>query len=494
MNLVYHQKISNGPGKVAENLMKGFRNLNIDFSENPDKIEIDKDNVICLQWNEFLKNQELIKKAVIGPNICVLPIDNQVVMQQEYKKLIVPSEWVKKLYSKWIKEEKMVVWPVGIDTQLFSDKSKENKDFDCLIYFKRRGIEDLNIIKEFLKNKGQTFNVIEYGKYNEQQFIDLISKSRYGIVIDNTESQGIAIQEMMSCNLPLLVWDVTTWNDRGAEFSCEATSIPFWSDECGEKFINKEEIENCFNNFIKSIEKYNPRNFIIKNLSLEKQAFEMSNIFKKKVFFELRTAFNVGNKKGVSNGKERTEQYINGLKKFFSYSFYENKNLNVTTFLCDNTTENKEEIDIEIINIIPSNVNYILKKKNNFGQFNKGAGLIEFWRENREELKKNDWVMYFEPRLILNSPDFINSFLENPKNMFTYNADSNHFNTGIFSIKTSDLLRFEESINLFDMVNNFWSIEDLLYKFFLKENIEFYTFDKMGVTWHNAFNNEKINM
>lgn len=267
---------SNGPGKVVNNLKLGFNALGVEYRDNPENAD-QNNNAIALQWhnNIFSYNPE---KLIIGPNICTLPVDNKFVIEGNYKKILVPSQWVYDLYSKWLPNDKMFVWPVGIDTNFFSDKSQEKKEFDCLIYFKRRSLEDLLFIENFLKSKNQTYNTITYGSYKEEDFLDLISKSRYGIIIDNTESQGIAIQEMMSCNLPLFVWDFEYWTDRGEPFQCKATSIPFWNERCGVFTTKKENVQDSIENLINNLDFFNPRSYIIENLSLEKKAKDITNI------------------------------------------------------------------------------------------------------------------------------------------------------------------------------------------------------------------------
>lgn len=273
---IYFTNKSRGPGKVYKNLISGLNKLDVKYELNNPKPSSD-DFIVSLHRHNII-NTPMIKNAFIGPNICVLPIDNPIMMKQQYKKTIVPSEWVKKLYMKWLPEDKLVVWPVGIDTDLFSDKSNQTKSNDCLIYFKRRSQDELNTVKQLLTSKGQTFEVIEYGRYNEQQFIETISRSRYGIVLDNTESQGVAIEEMLSCNLPLLVWDVTHWSDRGPQHKVEATCIPYFDDRCGVSFTNWSDIETSYTNFINSLNAFNPREYILENLTLEKCAQDLIDI------------------------------------------------------------------------------------------------------------------------------------------------------------------------------------------------------------------------
>jgi hypothetical protein len=279
MVVILYEYQSNGPGKVIQNLKKGLEKNNIPYKENPIEIGYD-DNVIALQWHHLV-NSVNPENLLIGPNVCTLPIDNDFIMSQNYKKVLVPSDWVKSKYSKWVSEDKIFVWPVGIDTEYFSDKSKNEKQFDCLIYYKRRSIEDLKFVTKILKDKGQSFNIIEYGQYNEGYFIDTLSKSKYVFLLDSCESQGIAVQEIMSTNTPLFVWDVEYWADRGEEFKFKATSIPFWSESCGVSETDKGNLEKSFSFFLKKFAFFAPRDYILENFTLEKQSYSVIQNFNK---------------------------------------------------------------------------------------------------------------------------------------------------------------------------------------------------------------------
>lgn len=275
---VFFNNSGRGPGKVANNLLMGLKKLSIPFNSNssPNK---SWSNVI-LHNHPILYTDE-VNDSFIGPNICVLPIDEQIVMNQNYKKTIVPSEWVKKLYMKWLPEDKIEIWPVGIDTDKFRDMKNDNKSIDCLIYFKRRKQEELDFVKKFFDEKNITYEVVTYGSYNEDYFLEIISKSKFGFVLDNTESQGIAIQEMMSCNLPLLVWDVEFWEDRGDEYRVNATSIPYWNESCGIKFLDFGSFDKVYSLFLDNVDNYEPRNFIESELNLEKSVEKLINILNK---------------------------------------------------------------------------------------------------------------------------------------------------------------------------------------------------------------------
>lgn len=269
--------ISNGPGKVVTNLILGLEKCGIEYKSNQPLDSEDK--LLVLQHTHMLTHGTNEQK-IIGPNICTLPIDNHYVMSQNYKKMIVPCEWVKQLYLKWLPEDKLLTWAVGINTDLFYDMTNDVKDNDCLIYFKRRDEKELNDVISFLESNDQTYEVIRYGSYSESHFLNVLSRSRYGLVIDKCESQGIAIEEMMSTNLPLLVWDTPIWDDRGEEFKIEATSVPYWDDNCGLKVNSFNELQSNFFNLINGLQSFNPRGYVLENLTLEICAKKIIENFK----------------------------------------------------------------------------------------------------------------------------------------------------------------------------------------------------------------------
>ena len=75
-------------------------------------------------------------------------------------------------------------------------------------FFKRRKISELNFLKSFLENKNIKYKIFDYtSTYKENNFINYLKDSKYGIWLDASESQGFALQEALSSNVPLLVWN-----------------------------------------------------------------------------------------------------------------------------------------------------------------------------------------------------------------------------------------------------------------------------------------------
>ena len=269
---IFHSSYAMGPGKVVEYLLMGFNELNIDY-----KVNQLADINLFLQCHKLIEVPDVqIPNLFLGPNIADLPIYNSLLMQTEkYKTSIVPCEWVRAAHAKWIPEHKVTVWNSGIDYTKWNDE-KNNIEYDFLVYYKRRPKEHLDSVIQFLKSKNLKYIILEYNHYTQPQFADIISKSRWGLVIDGTETQGIAIQEMMSCNLPLLVWDIKEWHDRGPANICPATSVPYFNETCGEIFYNIEDIELAYEKLIRSM--YSPRTYILEHCNYLTQSKKLLDI------------------------------------------------------------------------------------------------------------------------------------------------------------------------------------------------------------------------
>ena len=198
--------------------------------------------------------------------------------QNYYKKIIAPSDWVKnKFITKFnLPENKVAVWPVGIEE--FDNIREPN--YDCLIYFKRRDQSELDAVKKFLVSNGLSYRMIEYGTYGEDGFKQLVNSAKFCFLINGTESQGIAVQEIMSMGVPIIAWDIKEWLDQGEAYRVPATSIPYWDERCGEKFFTVDEMGETFDNFYARINDYNPKDYVKENLSFESSVKTLLDILK----------------------------------------------------------------------------------------------------------------------------------------------------------------------------------------------------------------------
>ena len=86
-----------------------------------------------------------------------------------------------------------------------------------------------------MNNNNIKYKIFDYvKKYNEEDYLHYLQDSRYGIILDAHESQGFAIEEALSCNVPLLVWNTEYMSQEyGSHYSdIPCTSIPYWYNRC----------------------------------------------------------------------------------------------------------------------------------------------------------------------------------------------------------------------------------------------------------------------
>lgn len=284
LNLFYsesywgHSQTMNGPKKVVNNLLESLHQENVNYIINEEKYRFNF--LIHYDYIGHKKHSNLeLENCVIGPQVWFF--DEHVKFLKDhldyFKCFVVPSQWVKDLaISKFgFPENKIKNWPVGIKLSNLNRNTK----YDCLVYFKRRSQEELDKVVQFLESKKLTYNLISYGSYKESDLELLSSQSKFCFLLNGTESQGIAVQEIMSNNIPMIVWDLTHWNDQGPDWSVPATSVPYWSDECGKKFYKIEDLDKTFEEFYSRIGEYTPRNFVENNLSYKVSVNKLLEIF-----------------------------------------------------------------------------------------------------------------------------------------------------------------------------------------------------------------------
>jgi len=266
----------NGPRKLATNLISSLEQEGVPFAINEEKYK--HNFIVQYDYRGYLKHSELtLENCFIGPQIWFF--DEHVKQIQEnpqfYNKLIVPSQWTKDMpVQKFgFPEDKIETWPVGIELKDFKKELK----YDCLLYYKRRSKEELKAATIFLKQSGLTYNVVEYGSYKQEELEALCDQSAFCFLLNGTESQGIAVQEMMARDMPMFVWDVKEWNDQGASYAVSASSVPYWSDECGVRFYDAIEMGFAFDEFCSKI--YKPRKFVEEHLSFKASVNRLLEIF-----------------------------------------------------------------------------------------------------------------------------------------------------------------------------------------------------------------------
>ena len=213
-------------------------------------------------------------KFIFGPQFSVFPEERLTIIKGSKTVYNLLSNWVINIWKNFpvCNNLKLIALPFGVDTEKFIDNKNITEKKNVMVYFKHRNPEDLHFIENFLKCKNINYSVFSYDRrYDENEYISYLQNSKYCIWVDAHESQGFALQEALSCNVPLLVWNIISMNQeyRSNYTNLPATTTSYWDNKCGELFYNINEFEVTYNKFIENINNYKPREFILDNLSIE---------------------------------------------------------------------------------------------------------------------------------------------------------------------------------------------------------------------------------
>ena len=238
--------------------------------------EINNFDIIYSPTSPIDSSQYSSKKFIFGPHFSVFP-DNRLLSINNINKnsiYIQPSKWAADTWRNFNVEKIIPIreFPFPVEVEKFCPNQHSQKN-EAFIYFKRRKPEELEYVKQFLNKKNITYKIFDYvKKYNEEDYLKCLQNAKYGIIIDAHESQGFAIEEALSCNVPLLVWNVSFMSqEHDSNYpNIPCTNIAYWDERCGEYFYKVEEFEPSYNEFITKLESYKPREYIVENLSPQK--------------------------------------------------------------------------------------------------------------------------------------------------------------------------------------------------------------------------------
>jgi hypothetical protein len=260
------------------NALMNYKNINfyiINNITNLNEIDLSKFDVVYSPCEPINVNEYPNTKFIFGPHFSVFPEKHHMdIIRRKNVIYVQPSEWAAEVWkiSPLCNNIKIQSLPFGVDTEKFNNNKSISEREKVFIYFKTRHPQLLYILQSFLNDKNISYEIFNYNtRYDENTYIEYLKEAKYGIWLGRHESQGFALEEALSCNVPLLVWNVKSMNEEyGYNYSdIPASVIPYWDERCGEYFYNVNELENIFNTFISKLETYKPREYILENLTME---------------------------------------------------------------------------------------------------------------------------------------------------------------------------------------------------------------------------------
>ena len=274
MKILY---INNGMHEKNHNALMSYENITCYVIHNFDFNNINLNDFDCVYSPSIPIDVSLYPntKFIFGPHFSVFPNLHQMnIINKSNSIYIQPSKWAAEVWINdiYCKNIKIKHLPFGVETNKFNEIKQITDRDQVFIYCKRRDPNEINLIKKFLTSRNIEYKIFDYlQKYNENDYINYLQNSKFGVWLDAHESQGFALQEALSCNVPLFVWNIKSMRQEyGSSYNdIPATTIPYWDERCGDFFYNINELEDKFNLFLSKLETYKPREYILENLSME---------------------------------------------------------------------------------------------------------------------------------------------------------------------------------------------------------------------------------
>ena len=277
-----------GQARVFLNLRAGLDRIGVQYRVNDyGHAKRNPSEVACIIGKPGVLDKIEWKNPILfGPAIYSHPLDEPFLLQKLGAEDFVPGPWMMEMCKPYWGSA-VDAWPVGIDTDRWRPSEFEEKTIDVLLYDKVRWEHDqynsslIDPIRTILRDAGHSFLEMQYGSYREENFHAALCQCRAVIFLCEHETQGIAYQQALSCNVPIFAWDRGgNWQDPNyyphkVKFA-PVTSVPYWDARCGERFLDAVDFAAKWKEFWGEVEAkhFSPRDYIAENMTLEKCARE----------------------------------------------------------------------------------------------------------------------------------------------------------------------------------------------------------------------------
>jgi hypothetical protein len=273
-------KMSPYPGHyaVVRSVVEGLRAIDADFNFNPRRT-CELGRVVYAPENAALRQAAGFKRhgkvdyLVAGPVNALFPDEaDGVLLTPEIDCLIVASEWARGLYLDAPQlVEKFVACPCGVDTRFWQPTGRPRKNI-ALVYWKSgnesfcRGVEEV-VVNCGLEPRRLRSAHGEHALFAPDDYRRRLDESAIGVFLSTFETQGLALVEAWSMDVPTAVWDpqaTTEW--RGRTFQA-GSSAPYLTPMTGRRWRTIDELEPTLRNMLAERSTFQPRAWVLANMT-----------------------------------------------------------------------------------------------------------------------------------------------------------------------------------------------------------------------------------
>ncbi|MBP2293373.1 glycosyltransferase [Azospirillum rugosum] len=286
-NLMHHKQKVSGYKMVLKLLVKALKEQGCEVRVNDHRTaaRLPGHPVGLIGYPHILQGWSLPNPALLGPSLFDHPLEApQLMRDPRFKGYLTLADWHHRMFKAHYGDV-CARFLTGIDTDAWPDLSAHPKTTDVLVYDKIRWNHEemrrtlTEPVLRHLEMRGITYELVRYKEYDYAGFKRMLARSRSLVFLCEHETQGLAYQEAMASNLPVLAWDNGFWMDpRRPRFEPEpvpASSVPYFDEAlCGSRFHNADAFPAAFDAFWERLGTYQPRRYVEEHLSLGRSAVQ----------------------------------------------------------------------------------------------------------------------------------------------------------------------------------------------------------------------------
>jgi hypothetical protein len=268
------------PGHYAltRSVVEGLRAIGADFNFNPRALS-EVARVVYAPANEALrqaaawKREGRIDYLVAGPvNALFADEAGGILLLPEIDRLIVAHEW----QSDFVREMPEVLakcraCPCGVDAHWWKPSGRL-KTREAVVYWKSGDEAFCEQVEETVRACGLEPRRVrsrhgEHAIFQPEDYRELLDRSAIGVFLSTFETQGLALAEAWSMDVPTVAWDPrgdAMWRDR---HFVSRSSAPYLTPATGRLWRPPEPLEPVLRGAMADRAAFRPREWVLANMT-----------------------------------------------------------------------------------------------------------------------------------------------------------------------------------------------------------------------------------
>lgn len=269
------------PGHFAlvRSVVEGLRAIQADFNFNPGRLS-ELARVVYAPANEALlqaaalKRQGRIDYLVAGPvNALFVDECDGILQLPEIDRLIVAHPWALDFFQEAPAVlAKSMACPCGIDTDVWKPSTPTVAEPIAVVYWKSGDEGFCERVEHVVRKCGLEPQRVrsrhgEHAMFSPDDYRRLLDRARVGIFLSTFETQGLALAEAWSMNVPTVVWNpqgAAEW--RGRSFHARS-SAPYLTPSTGRLWRTLDELEPMLRGTLADRSSFHPRAWMLANMT-----------------------------------------------------------------------------------------------------------------------------------------------------------------------------------------------------------------------------------